>query len=287
MDEKQRVISVLRALLLNCKNDGMPLRVLKQDYSFHEGKQEIPLFEHKSVVDFLISSGEFILNIDHNGLVTVRGKPKLLHQKGLVTESKSFITDSSCFNVLDSTNDVVIEKIKMEPPSCNATVMTEQKSSTDLKSRSATVSNIDSSSLVTDREKPKLLHKKSLVTESKSFITDSYCNGTVKTEQKSSTDLASCSSGKLNLKTNSKTLPEHLSKPSIVFTFEQLNGDAQKETLKKLFDQNSNLMENSGDQALCINTTHNDKQRLQAVFSEDELQKDEDEALQVNITFHN
>lgn len=227
MDEKQRAISVLRALLLsNCKKDGMPLRELKQDYSFHEGTQQIPFFEHKSVIDFLISSGEFVINIDKNGLVTVREKPKLLHNKSLVTEPKSFVTDSSCSN-LTSTNDVVIEKIQLEPSSCNETVITKQKSSADLES---------------------------------------------------------CSTAKLNLKMNSKKSPEHLSKPSTVFTFEQLNGSAQKEILNNLFEQNSNS--NSGDQASRVNVTRIDKQRLQAAFSGDELQKDEDRALQVNITFN-
>lgn len=75
MDEKQKVISTMRALL-SFRNEPTPLRELKYEYCRRESTNEIPCFEYKSLVDFLISSGEFVVNVDPTGLVTVREKPK-------------------------------------------------------------------------------------------------------------------------------------------------------------------------------------------------------------------
>lgn len=79
MDEKQRVISKLRVLLAcSGRKDATPLHELKFDYCELECTNDIPCFEHKSVADFLMSSGEFSVNIEITGSVTVRGKPKSL-----------------------------------------------------------------------------------------------------------------------------------------------------------------------------------------------------------------
>lgn len=146
MVEKNQVISVLRALLVSNGKNEIPLRELKQDYYFHGGNQEIPTFGHKSVFDFLASSGEFILNADSNGLVMVREKPKMesLHIKKLVTEQK-----------------------------CSA--------------------------------KPKSPHNKSFMAP-----------------QKSSATFTSRSTATMNSNDTTRS-PEHTSKPSTVFTFNELN----------------------------------------------------------------
>lgn len=90
MEEKKRLISILRALLVSNGKKEIPFRELKQDYCRNEGDREIPTFGHKSVIDFLISTGEFIINTNPNGLVMIREKPKLqsLHIKNFVTEQK-------------------------------------------------------------------------------------------------------------------------------------------------------------------------------------------------------
>lgn len=70
--------NILRALLVSSGNkSGMPLRELKQNYFSREGKQEIPLCGRKSIINFLISSGKFILKFENNGQAMVREKPKI------------------------------------------------------------------------------------------------------------------------------------------------------------------------------------------------------------------
>lgn len=79
MGEKQKVISTLRVLLAcSGKKDATPLHELTYDYCVLECTNEIPCFEHKSVTDFLMFSGEFAVNVETTGLVTVSGKPKSL-----------------------------------------------------------------------------------------------------------------------------------------------------------------------------------------------------------------
>lgn len=77
MAEKQRVISILCGLIgSNGRKDATPLRELQYEYCELESTREIPCFEHKGIIDFLVSSGEFTVNVESNGLVTVRVKPK-------------------------------------------------------------------------------------------------------------------------------------------------------------------------------------------------------------------
>ncbi|XP_037027398.1 uncharacterized protein LOC119068085 [Bradysia coprophila] len=114
MDEKQRVISTLRALLV-FKKDATPLRELKHDYCELEFTNEIPCFEHKSVIDFLISSGEFTVNVEPTGLVTVREKPKLLssHLKK-ASQQKTRSTPGSA--VVQAVKNFICKNQKQEVP---------------------------------------------------------------------------------------------------------------------------------------------------------------------------
>lgn len=142
MVDKNQVISVLRALLVSNGKNGIPLRELKQDYYFHGGNQEIPTFGHKSVFDFLTSSGEFILNADSNGLVMVREKPKIesLHIKKLVTEQKCSAKPKSRSTSMKVVNNMVREKEKVNRPH-NKSFMPPQKSSATYTSRSTATMN--------------------------------------------------------------------------------------------------------------------------------------------------
>ncbi|KAG4079015.1 hypothetical protein HA402_001670 [Bradysia odoriphaga] len=114
MDEKQRVISTLRALLV-FRKDATPLRELKHDYCELESTNEIPCFGHKSVIDFLVSSGEFTVNVEPTGLVTVREKPKLLssHLKK-ASEQKPRSTPGS--GVVKAVKNFICKNQKQEHP---------------------------------------------------------------------------------------------------------------------------------------------------------------------------
>ncbi len=141
MEEKQSVISTLCALLLsNGKKDGTPLRELKYDYCFHAGKSEIPSFGHKSVVDFLISSGQFILSVQTSGLVIVRVKLKSMSllEKNLGTEQKRCSSPvPTVINVIDG---VVCENEKTELTSA------EEKLTSNVTLRSRSLLNMEANS---------------------------------------------------------------------------------------------------------------------------------------------
>lgn len=90
MSEKEKVISVLRALLIsNPKKEPMPLHALEREYCIMEGKN-IPIFEHRNVKDLLLSCGEFRVDVvDGRVLVTEKANSESLHIKKLVTEQRS------------------------------------------------------------------------------------------------------------------------------------------------------------------------------------------------------
>lgn len=96
-DEKQQVISVLRALLVSkAKKGPISLFELGRDYCSQEGKTEIPKFGYKNVRDFLRCSGEFVVN-EYNHVVLASEIPKLesLRNKKLVTEQRSCVESTS------------------------------------------------------------------------------------------------------------------------------------------------------------------------------------------------
>lgn len=115
-DEKRKVINVLRALLILKEGGPVTLRELKQDFCTAEGKKEIPKFEYKNVIDFLDSSGKFILNV-FNGEVIVLEKPKSksLHinrhnaNQKVITGQSDKTSDVFTFEKLDNglSNDTV------------------------------------------------------------------------------------------------------------------------------------------------------------------------------------
>lgn len=72
-EEKQKTISVLRAIIISSPQRGKSVRELARDYYQNEGKN-IPTFEHRHVEDFLRSSGEFIFE-NIRGELIVYEKP--------------------------------------------------------------------------------------------------------------------------------------------------------------------------------------------------------------------
>lgn len=72
-EEKKKVTHVLRSLVMSSPHKGKPLRELVKDYYECEGRK-IPIFEHRSVEDFLKSTGEFIIE-NRGGELKIYEKP--------------------------------------------------------------------------------------------------------------------------------------------------------------------------------------------------------------------
>lgn len=59
-EEKNKVATIQRCLIISSPKKGKSLRELIRDYRQSEGSN-IPIFEYRSVEDFLRGSGEFII----------------------------------------------------------------------------------------------------------------------------------------------------------------------------------------------------------------------------------
>lgn len=73
-EEKKKVAKVLRSLIISSPQRGKSLRELIRDFYEFEGKK-IPIFEHRTVEDFLRGTGEFIIE-NFRGELIVYEKPK-------------------------------------------------------------------------------------------------------------------------------------------------------------------------------------------------------------------
>lgn len=148
MDEKQKVISTLRALLV-FRKDPTPLRELKYDYCKLESTNEIPYFEHKSLVDFLISSGEFSVNVEPTGLVTVREKPKSIssHLKKATEQKTRSVPGSAVVKAVK--NFICKHQKEVSPPAIQEVEMTEWNASAKNASGLEAKMDIDVDSKVT------------------------------------------------------------------------------------------------------------------------------------------
>ncbi|XP_037051434.1 putative helicase mov-10-B.1 [Bradysia coprophila] len=125
MDEKQRVISALRVLLVrSSRKDAIALHELKHDYCVLECTKEIPCFEHKDVTDFLISSGAFNVKVDTTGLVTVRGKPK-----SLGSHLQKLAADQKLCSSVNAVKALICQDKKQEHSSVDEMEMTQRNDS--------------------------------------------------------------------------------------------------------------------------------------------------------------
>ncbi|KAG4069838.1 hypothetical protein HA402_009545 [Bradysia odoriphaga] len=150
MDEKQRVISTLRALLVcNSRKDATPLDELKYDYCALECTKEIPCFEHKDVTDFLMSSGEFNVNVDTTGIVTVRGK-----RKSLASHLQKLAADQKVCSSVNAVKELICQDKKQERSSGDETEMTQRNDSEKTKSCSATKMNVEVDTRPEDTSEP-------------------------------------------------------------------------------------------------------------------------------------
>ncbi len=73
-EEKRKVINILRSLIISSPQKGKSLRELVRDFFEFEGKK-IPIFEQRTVEDFLRSTGEFIIE-NFRGESIIYEKPK-------------------------------------------------------------------------------------------------------------------------------------------------------------------------------------------------------------------
>lgn len=84
--EKKKIVSILRSLLISRPQNGMSIRELKRDFHEFEGLK-IPLFEFRTVEDFLRSSGEFIIeNVRGELIIFEKPTAESSHMSKLVTE---------------------------------------------------------------------------------------------------------------------------------------------------------------------------------------------------------
>lgn len=63
-EKKKQIIKILRCLVISNPQEGMSIGKLLSDFANNEG-MELPLFEHRSALEFLRASGEFFVEYVH------------------------------------------------------------------------------------------------------------------------------------------------------------------------------------------------------------------------------
>lgn len=74
MDKKEEILKIIRSILISSTKQGMSLCDLQSEFFEFVGK-EIPIFEYRSIEDFLNASGEFLTKENHGQLI-ISEKPK-------------------------------------------------------------------------------------------------------------------------------------------------------------------------------------------------------------------
>lgn len=72
-EEKKKVTTILRSLIISSPQKGKSLRELVRDYYEFEGVK-IPIFEYRSVEDFLRGTGQFVIE-NFRGELIIYEKP--------------------------------------------------------------------------------------------------------------------------------------------------------------------------------------------------------------------
>lgn len=87
--DRSVVVKILRSIIISSPQNGKSIRDLVRDYHEQEGTK-IPIYEHRTVEDFLRSTGEFIIE-NYRGELKVYEKPNsdrwLLIQHALIAGS--------------------------------------------------------------------------------------------------------------------------------------------------------------------------------------------------------
>lgn len=73
-EERQKVISILRSLIISSPQKGKSLRELARDYHEFEGKT-LPTFGYRNLEEFLRASGEFIIELNRSGELIIHERP--------------------------------------------------------------------------------------------------------------------------------------------------------------------------------------------------------------------